>query len=86
MANYATLQDDQYVRIKPGDTIYIACCDCCLVHDWVFDIEYDEKTDKIYIAASCERNERRTAQLRRYGGGELQESNESKWILIRSDE
>ena len=84
--DYAPLEDDQYIRIKPDDTIYIACCDCCLVHDWVFGLEYDKETDKIYITATCERNERRTAQLRRHENGELQYANESKWILIRQDE
>jgi len=83
MAKYHSLEDDQYLRIKPDDIIYIACCDCCLVHDWQFGIEVDPDTEAIYITATCERNERRTAQLRRHENGELQEPNESKWILIR---
>jgi len=83
MAKYHSLEEDQYLLIEPGETYFIACCDCCLVHDWQFGLEYDEKVDKVYITLDCERNERRTAQLRRHENGELQEPNESKWILIR---
>ena len=83
MGKYETIGDDQVIKIIPGEFYNIACCDCCLVHDWTFELQYDKEKDEIYIIGSCDRNERSTAQLRRHEGGELQNANESKWIMLR---
>ena len=55
----------------------ISCCDCGLVHNFRFESESP-------VTITVVRNNRATAQLRRYKNGALHEEDE-KWALIRLD-
>jgi hypothetical protein len=65
---------------EEGDVVYLACCDCGLVHiiAWFEHIETGE------VTLRCYRDNRRTAQLRRNKYGELH-TKDGKWRLIRED-
>lgn len=53
--------------IMPKQPIYkMMCCDCGLVHDIEFDIEFDEITGKDRPIFRVRRNNRSTGQARRY--------------------
>ncbi len=60
-SKYTTLRDGDGFEIKNKDFIYFACCDCGLVHKFVFAIEENGS-----IGFALERDTRRTGQRRRY--------------------
>jgi uncharacterized Zn finger protein len=68
---------DSYI-VKPPMSFYLACCDCGLVHDIKISILKDKKIKLVF-----NRDDRRTAQIRRYGKTELQK-NDERWKLIRN--
>ena len=59
-SKYEQVEEGETLIFEPGDVQYIACCDCSLVHVYEFDI-VDGK-----IQITIRRNDRSTAQLRRY--------------------
>jgi hypothetical protein len=57
---YKQRQDNEGFEVPSGKIYRIACCDCGLVHDFVF-ISEDGKN----IGVAAKRNNRATAQRRR---------------------
>lgn len=83
MSSYPKAKVGQKVKINTEKEILrLACCDCGLVHQ--MDIEIDQNENGVvYIVAP--RNERATAQLRRYKYGFLHDKNNgTKWRLVRN--
>jgi len=81
MSKYNQIEDGGILELpEEGDTLYLACCDCGLVHEhvWAENIETGERVLVVF------RDERRTAQLRRHHYGDLHNST-GKWRLIRND-
>ncbi len=64
MAKYKQRQDCEGFEVPSGDVYRIACCDCGLVHDFVF-VSHDGKP----IGIAAKRNNRATAARRRKLGG-----------------
>jgi hypothetical protein len=60
MARYVQRSDGEGFSVPSGKVYRIACCDCGLVHDFVF-ISNDRKP----IGIAAKRNNRATAQRRR---------------------
>jgi len=80
----------KYPRIKDGEpyqldtTKYIlrfACCDCGMVHDFVFNICPDNRT----LVYTISQRPRSTAQLRSHKHGDLH-GKDKKWFLTRHGE
>ena len=61
MPKYKQREDYEDFKIPSGEVYRIACCDCGLVHDFVF-ISQDGKP----IEVAAKRNNRSTAQKRRW--------------------
>lgn len=70
---------DGYI-VKPPMSFYLACCDCGLVHDIKISVLKNKKIKLIF-----DRDDRRTAQVRRYGKTELQKYDDEMWKLIRNE-
>jgi hypothetical protein len=60
MVKYVQRFDDEGFEVPSGELYRIACCDCGLVHDFVF-VSEDGKP----IGIAARRNNRSTAQRRR---------------------
>lgn len=60
VTRYRRRQDYDGWEVPSGEIYRIACCDCGLVHDFVF-VSHDRKP----IGISARRNNRATAQRRR---------------------
>jgi hypothetical protein len=60
MVKYVERFDDEGFEVPSGELYRIACCDCGLVHDFVF-VSEDGKN----IGIAARRNNRSTAQRRR---------------------
>jgi hypothetical protein len=60
MVTYVQRYDDEGFTVPSGEVYRIACCDCGLVHDFVF-VSEDNKP----IGIAARRNNRSTAQRRR---------------------
>lgn len=60
MAKYTQRFDGEGFAVPNGKKYRIACCDCGLVHDFVFIAESGD-----FIGVAAERNNRATAQRRR---------------------
>lgn len=56
-----TLWSDDGLTVKNKGTLYFACCDCGLVHEFYF-----EKIKNGKCLIKLERDNRRTGQFRRY--------------------
>ena len=69
--------DDVEQEGREGDTFDLACCDCGLTHNVA--VIRDTATGHIKVCMS--RNNRSTAQYRRYGNSRLQRGKDSKWRL-----
>jgi hypothetical protein len=65
MSNYTQRQDGEGFEVPSGELYKIACCDCGLVHDFVF-ISQDNKP----IGVAARRNNRATGQRRRHIKGQ----------------
>ena len=63
MTRYKQRLDGEGFTVKSGEIHRIACCDCGLVHDFVF-VSEDGKP----IGVAARRNPRATAQRRRGAG------------------
>ena len=72
------LEDGEEFVIEVGDNVYVACCDCGLVHRIL-----TARNETGEIGLVFYRDERRTAQLRRYGFGDLQKEKNKNWKLLR---
>jgi hypothetical protein len=59
--NYTQRYDNEGFTVKSGEIHRVACCDCNLVHDLVL-ISHDKKP----IGVAVRRNNRSTAQRRRF--------------------
>ncbi len=78
MSKYGKLEDYEEVIMVPStDILRFGCCDCALVHDIRIRIESDDKA-----IITFRRQNRATAQLRRYGWGDLQKDNRGKYRLM----
>lgn len=75
--NYITLIDNEPYSFKCPHELQLVCCDCGLTHVFKFKIRDKELIFKV------KRNDRITAQLRRYGNNNLQK-NSDKWKMIRN--
>ena len=81
MSKYVRLDNyGEFVMPDEEHAVYNACCDCGLVHAYVLAEEIETGRKCVLVI----RDERRTAQLRRYGYGDLHNGN-SKWRLIRNE-
>jgi hypothetical protein len=60
VSRYTKRQDGEGFTVPSGKRYPIACCDCGLVHDFVF-VSHDGKP----IGIAAKRNNRATAQRRR---------------------
>lgn len=60
MTRYKHRADGEGFTVPSGEVYRIACCDCGLVHDFVFVSE-----DGTPVGIAAKRNERATAQRRR---------------------
>ena len=60
MSKYIQRQDNEGFEVPSGEIYRIACCDCGLVHDFVF-VSEDGKP----IGIAAKRNNRATAQRRK---------------------
>ena len=60
MARYVQRTDGEGFTVPNGEVYRIACCDCGLVHDFVF-VSHDGKP----IGMAAKRNNRATAQRRK---------------------
>jgi hypothetical protein len=60
MAKYTQRFDGEGFAVPNGQKYRIACCDCGLVHDFVFVADSGD-----FIGVAAERNNRATAQRRR---------------------
>lgn len=60
---YTQRKDEEGFEVPSGSLYRIACCDCGLVHDFIF-ISHDNKP----IGIAARRNNRATAQRRRKNG------------------
>jgi len=60
MARYTQRKDGEGFTVPSGEIYRIACCDCGLVHDFVFVSE-----DGRPIGVAAHRNNRATAQRKR---------------------
>jgi hypothetical protein len=72
MTRYKQRKDGEGFEVPSSQIYRIACCDCGLVHDFVF---VSQDGNPIGIAAK--RNNRSTAQRRK---------NNNKWINLTSDQ
>jgi len=70
--------EDLYI-FKLPHTFYLACCDCGLVHNVKISMMKNGK-----IKFVIDRDDRRTAQIRRYGKTELQKNDDEMWKIIRN--
>ena len=61
MTKYNQRKDEEGFEVPSGEIYRIACCDCGLIHDFVF-ISQDGKP----IGVAVKRNNRATAQRRRH--------------------
>ncbi len=75
-STYDQIEDNGSFMINSRTVLRMQCCDCCLVHDYTF-INKKDGTLKVKVAA----DRRATAQLRRNGGGDLQQK-KGKWRMI----
>lgn len=64
MTRYKQRKDGEGFIVPSGEIYRIACCDCGLVHDFVFVSE-----DGQPIGVAAQRNSRATAQRRRARNG-----------------
>lgn len=82
VSKYKRISDYDEVQMpeEPGDIVYQACCDCGLVHliGWCENMDTGEMSIRIM------RDDRRTAQLRRYSYGDLHNGN-GNWRLVRNE-
>ena len=60
MARYKQRVDNEGFAVPSGEIYRIACCDCGLVHDFVF-----VSNDGLDIGIAARRNNRATAQRRK---------------------
>jgi hypothetical protein len=75
MSKYSKIKDYEPTYFDWRDTtLRFACCDCGLVHDWVF------RPNGAKSFVLLRRMNRSTAQLRRHGYGNLH-SDVGKWRL-----
>ena len=61
MTKYKKREDCEGFEVPSSTTYKISCCDCGLVHDFVF-VSHDGKP----VGIAARRNNRATAQKRRY--------------------
>lgn len=65
---YSRDSGEKPFKICPEEQVlHFACCDCGLVHEWVYEIKGDKQ-----IVMTARRLNRATAQLRRHKFGYLQ--------------
>jgi len=82
VSTYAEIEDyTEFQLPTPQQIVFFACCDCGLVHGFVLAEEKETGKRGIFIF----KDNRRTAQLRRYKVGDLH-GGEGKWRMIRSTE
>ena len=86
MSKYEEITDEEIITLdfdEEGDAgAYIACCDCGLVHTYIFSLGVNEDGE-ISLNVSVLRNQRSTGQLRRYKGGSLQRGECPMWEMVR---
>ena len=75
---YVTLIENEPYSVKCPHEMEWACCDCGLVHTIMFKI-----IEKKYLYFKLKRNDRSTAQIRRYRKAGLFK-NCGKWKIIRN--
>jgi hypothetical protein len=64
LTKYTQREDGEGFEVPSGQVYKIACCDCGLVHDFMF-VSHDGKP----IGVAAKRNNRATGQKRRYLNG-----------------
>jgi hypothetical protein len=86
MSKYQEVDDETLIQLEfdeEGDTgAYMACCDCGLVHLYVYSLCVDEE-GSISLQVQVVRRQRSTSQLRRHNSGSLQRGECSKWEMVR---
>ena len=76
---YPKYNDGEGIKFNASEEVLaLACCDCGLVH-----LAKITKLGKGMVGIAFKRDKRATAQLRRYGYGNLQKPNSKKYRLIR---
>lgn len=79
MKKYKQIQSGEGQKFDDETTVFLACCDCGLVHAFQFHKKSNKEWDMVIF-----RMNRRTASLRRYEYGSLQNSkNTGKYMMIR---
>lgn len=66
MSRYKQRKDGEGFEVPCGEIYRIACCDCGLVHDFIF-VSHDGKP----IGVAAKRNNRATAQRRKKNGAKV---------------
>ncbi|MHA2068287.1 MAG: hypothetical protein ACXABY_28325, partial [Candidatus Thorarchaeota archaeon] len=86
MSKYEEITDEDVIQLgfdEEGETgAHIACCDCGLVHLYLFSLTMNEE-EGIALDVRVLRNQRSTGQLRRYSGGSLQRGECPGWEMVR---
>jgi hypothetical protein len=86
MTIYEEITDEDAIRLPFGEDgeagAQMACCDCGLVHTWIFSLEVNDD-EELSMCLKVIRNQRSTGQLRRYGGGSLQRGECPVWEMLR---
>lgn len=80
MTKYKKREDyEEFLVNYKGEILAIACCDCGLVHQYAFHVYRGGK-----LGMAAKRENRATAQLRRYDYGYLQQGRKkNKYALVR---
>lgn len=80
MDKYRKLNDYDATTINPEEgTLALACCDCGLVHHIKLEIAPNGK-----VVMALKSDKRATAQLRRYGYGDLQQGKNKLYKLVKT--
>jgi len=74
-------RDGESMDDMEGDTVLLVCCDCGLAHATAFI--RNKVTGEMFVVFA--RDNRSTAQFRRYEHGELIQGKSKKWKMMRKD-
>ena len=79
MGKYHKFKDYEGTTIDPkSECLYLACCDCGLVHHTEFSITEDEKVIVAFL-----KKVGATAQLRRHNYGYLQQDKINRYTMAK---
>ncbi len=86
MSKYEEVTEEDVIRLSFDESgeagVYLACCDCGLVHVYLFTLEVNE-SEELSLCAKVLRMQRNTGQLRRHKGGSLQRGECPVWEMVR---